>query len=148
MNNLIKNKQDVLLGLAFLVFGLAMMVSIGNKWGLYTMIVFGLIAFLGGFMLVSTLVKKNSGSGMKAQISIYELLLMVVLVASVALITKLGFYATAFIAVLIISMLTSKEKLTVKSMLTTVTYSVVVCVATYFIFSVLLKMNVPTGILM
>jgi hypothetical protein len=78
--------------------------------------------------------------------SFRAIVVMVTAVVYVGLINFLGFYFSSFFCILFISMVTTNDPVTVRSLVVTVLADVVFLAVVYLVFSYTLNSTVPTGL--
>jgi len=78
--------------------------------------------------------------------SFRAIVVMVTAVVYVGLINFLGFYFSSFFCILFISMVTTNDPVTVRSLVVTVLADVVFLTVVYLVFSYTLNSTVPTGL--
>ena len=133
--NFVAGILGIAMGISLLIYGKARL----NK---YLVVVFGLMIVLGALLVYSSLLKRNDSRLDK--VSIKEVALIVLLFINPLFGKILGFYVTAFIEIFLFSLLTEKG-VNVKVLAKTALVSLIITVAAYVIFSVLLKIHCPTG---
>lgn len=79
--------------------------------------------------------------------SFRSIIVMVTAVIYIGLIPFLGFYASSFLCILFISVVTTNEPVTKRSLMLTVVADVIFMIVVYIIFSYTLQSTIPHGIL-
>lgn len=126
-------------------FGAGMAAAAGFSRGVYPLAVFVLMIAAGIFLTVEAL--RGKISGCLERISWKEPAMIALLFVSPVFAKTVGFYLSASVVIAGISWLTVPEK-SVKAFVRVLLYSLFVAAAAYVIFTVLLKINTPKGILL
>lgn len=130
-------------GVLSVLFGGGMALVHGAKYGVYSLAVFVVLAAMGVLLIVRSL-RKESGAVQKVPLK--ELAVIVLLFVTPLAGEFLGFYLSGFVSVCAISYLFSPPS-SVKSALKTALYCLVAAVAVFLIFTELLRIATPGGIL-
>ena len=137
--------KNLIVGIAGILFGIAMLVSSGSKSGIYPKVVFACMVFFGVYV-IAEMRWKGPGPALD-QISVKGLLLIALLFVNPLLGKHLGFYASGFLALLGISAVISFPK-SGKEWVKMIVYLFGVTVGIYLVFTVLLRIHTPKGILL
>lgn len=139
--------REFVAGFLLALFGAAMAwTNTVKRFGVYPRTIFILMIAVGALLMLAPLALPSARRTPLDKVSWYEVAFIAVLVACPALIGWLGFYASSFVVILAVSLLAPQRRgawPTVKTML----YVLAVTAATYAIFTVVLKIKVPSGLL-
>lgn len=136
---------NLVVGIIALVFGLWMSVYFKTSKGIYPLIIFGLMVFLGALLIIFSISGKSKAS-VPGKISIREAVVMLLLFATPLSAKTVGFYLSGTLAIYLIMQLFSPSR-NVKQLIKTAVYSICTGAAVYVVFTVLLKINTPKGFL-
>ncbi len=130
---------------AAILFGAGMLLTASSKIGMYPRVVFAAMIFLGAYALVE-MRWKGCGAALE-RVSVKELLLILMLFINPLIGKMLGFYASGFLALLGISALIETPD-SPKAWGKLVVYLLGVTAVVYVVFSVLLRIHTPKGIIL
>lgn len=137
-------EKNFIAGLLVFCFGVGMAVSARMKYGIYPLTVFVLMILIGGFVMVMTM--RNRPGKLLERVSWKEIVYIALLFLSPLLAKHLGFYFSGYLVIAGVSWLIEPEK-NGKTLAKTLIYSLVVTIAAYFVFTGMLKISTPVGIL-
>jgi hypothetical protein len=140
--------NDVRTGLIFLIFGAVLLqqtllIDIPQS-RLFSYCVIGMILISGISLVVSGLIKKNSGSAGGLRWTIKELVIMVMLPVTYFTINILGFYSAIYLF-LIVSYLYIEGTWSKSAVMTAFIFNTLLIGILYLSFTVFLGMMTPTG---
>lgn len=136
--------KSFLSGILICCFGGYMAAVTKTARGIYPLTVFVLMIVIGAFLMVGTI--RSGPRGLLERISLKEMVLIALLFLNPLLAEKLGFYGSGYLVIAGVSWLIAPEK-NAKTLTGVLVYSLVVAVAAYGVFTLLLKISTPAGIL-
>ena len=137
-------EKNFLSGFLICCFGIWMAAVTRLTRGIYPMTVFVLMILIGAFLMVRT--ARGGPGNLLARVSWKEIVMILLLFISPLLAETLGFYCSAYLVIAGISWLIAPEK-NGKTLVRVLLYSAVVAVGAFVVFTMLLKITTPTGIL-
>lgn len=137
-------EKNFISGFLVFCFGTGMAVSARMKYGIYPLTVFVLMVVIGGIVMAGA--AGNRPHNLLAGISWKEMVYIGLLFLSPLLAKHLGFYFSGYLVIAGVSWLIEPEK-NGRTLAKTLIYSLVVTVAAYAVFTGLLKISTPVGIL-
>lgn len=137
--------REFLAGIVFALFGAAMLVSYNPRFGVYPKAIFTLMVAFGAVSAAASLLPGGKRTPVE-KVSRYELCFILALVLSPALVTSLGFYAGSFLVIYAIALLACPRR-DARSVLRTGLYVLAVVAVTYAVFTGILNIQVPSGLL-
>jgi hypothetical protein len=132
-------------GVFALVFGVAMVLSSGKVKGMYPRAVLIGLALLGMLEIVSHF-KSHDGNAV-GKIAFREIVVVLLLTINPLFAKSVGFYLTGFVEILAISLVFTGPK-TVRRVLDNVFFALGTTAVGYLVFTLLLQINCPKGILL
>lgn len=144
MNN--SKKMNLIISTFFIALGFGNLLFSEKDWGPYTNIVYFIAGCLGVLLIVNTLISENAG-GKSFSWGKFETGIVGTIILSLVLIPVLGFYTTMLPATSVISILSGNEEKNVSTVLRNIVFSVVVTLVVFLLFSLVLGLKTPRGIL-
>ncbi len=138
-------ERDLVVGIIFSGLGIYMSISTGLEKGIYPFLIFLLLVLFGVLTVLQSLLKP--ANNLLEAVSLRELLLILSLFVSPALIGLLGFYTAGFLGIFIISLIISPNR-ELKTIVGLILFCLAVVVVTYLIFTVGLRIRCPRGALL
>ena len=138
-------EREIYIGLFSILLGSIMLFAPDRNEDLYLIypkVVFVGLIGIGAIMFLFALFVKAGDNIAKSKVEPIEILLLLILMSSRFLIGTLGLYSTVFIVTFLISIIVQKDK-SIKSLLKTLLFNIVLIVVLYAAFAVLLKVNAP-----
>ena len=138
--------RECITGVLTAAFGLFMYLTCDKRFGVYPRAVFLIMVGVGTIMAGMALLWAGARRTRLEKVTWYEILFIAIMVLSPTVIHYIGFYPGAFLVVLGITLLPLPEY-SLRTLIRTTLYVFVVTAATYLVFSGLLQIKVPTGVL-
>lgn len=138
-------EKDFLTGVIVCCFGTGMAATTGFSKGVYPMVVFGLMSVIGVYLILDAL-RKNDSSCLE-RVSWKEMAMIAFLFLNPVFAKTLGFYLSGYLVIAGISWMIAPEK-NGKALVKVLLYSLCVAAAAYVVFTLVLKIATPAGILL
>ncbi len=136
-------ETSFLSGVFAIAFGGGMALAHGTKYGVYPFAVYLLLIALGVLLVLSGLRKE---SGKVKKIPLREVCAIALLFVNPLIGKEIGFYLSSLLSICLISFLFTPPK-SAKAALKTVGYCAAASVVVFIVFTKMLRINTPMGIL-